>query len=116
MTIYSTPPGASVPQKLVTEVSRVVYDLRSGEIVHTFHIGAPENCELPEIKEVDAKALAEACHMTNRPVETLGVLPLDRENLKTGLDYFVHPREKCLLEKSTKSSWLFPNTRAGEQP
>jgi hypothetical protein len=115
MTLYSTPSGDSVPQKNVTEVSRVIYDLQSGEIVHTFHIGAPENCELPETEEVDAKALADACHMTNRPVESLGVLPLDRENLKPGLDYFVHPSEKCLLEKTTKSDWLLPNPRAREQ-
>ena len=54
--------------------SRVVYDRKTGEIVHTCHFRALMNAKLPSDEEIDRLALSEAGTFTGRSKASLATL------------------------------------------
>jgi hypothetical protein len=80
------------------EHSRFVYDMDSGRILHTYHIGAPQGVILPQEDEVDELAIKEAMGFTGKERGRLGVVRFDRKVLKAGIVYSVDRDRKCLVE------------------
>jgi hypothetical protein len=97
----------------LTEHSRFVYDARTGQIVHTYHLGAPAGVPLPSEEEIDARAIEEAARLTNRPLDALGSLSFDRNSIKAGIHYSVDVDERRLVEAEGRGGAPVPGMLRG---
>jgi hypothetical protein len=84
--------------KRLIEQSRFVYDTQTGQIVHSYHIGASAQSPMPSEQEIDAQAIEEAARLTNRPAAGLASLSFDRNSIKPGIHYSVQVGERRLVE------------------
>jgi hypothetical protein len=86
-------------QRAAPTVSVVVYDHKSGEIIHVHHFAAVPGAKLPTKKQLHEQALKMPVASHNqRERSIMRVLEIDREEMKPKISYKVNVKKKCLME------------------
>jgi|ERR1700734_3359098 hypothetical protein len=85
---------------------RVVYDPKTGAIVHTHHVVVLPNAKAPTDKQLDADAISLAGKISKHPTDSLKVLTLKSDDFHDGVNYAVNVATGRLEEvrKASKKS------------
>jgi len=97
--MHSKPLQDPVQIAISTVQTCVVYDKKTGEIVHTHASMALKGASQSTPEEVEAEAYDLACRITGRRHSELGVMFIKREELNPALEYKVDVAKSCLVEK-----------------
>ena len=105
-----TPQSSSMMEASPEPVVHVVYDNRTGEIVHTHYTYVIPGAVAPAERAMEARAIELAGHATGKTSARLAALSVKDKDLEIGFDYSVDlksatlrkaPLRKAPLRKST---------------
>lgn len=82
---------------------RVIYDSKTGEVVHTHHVVVLPDAQVPSDEHLDAHAIALASKFSKRSEQTLKVLQVKSEDFDDNATYRVHPETQQLKKVPRKS-------------
>jgi hypothetical protein len=81
-----------------TTVACVVYDVETGEIIHTHQIVTLPGANPPTEEELKAEAIELASKITDRSPSDIGILPVEQEELEAGVEYKVDVKKGILIK------------------
>jgi hypothetical protein len=84
------------------KITRVVYDVATGYIVHIHQVMALPGAEVPDGIDIDAQARSLASQISGKSEEELGVLNVKAEEVKSEVGYAVDLDAHRLIEIWTK--------------